>query len=136
LSAKARLRAVPEPNDDLAQGPPLLEATLLQSIRALSTPGEKDFLNTLVAMFFKRAPELETRMEAALASNDAEAFEHAAHALKGTCGNLGAMRMHKACENLEHIGKSGDLSAVPTLMKELKVHFAEVKTALEKDWLV
>ena len=114
----------------------LLEPSLLKSIRSLSNPGEADFLNTLIAMFFKRAPELFAAMDKAFAAKDEDAFERSAHALKGTCGNLGAMRMMKACEQLEHIGKAGDLSPVPPLVIKLKALYDEVRTALEREWIV
>ena len=49
---------------------------------------------------------------------------------------LGGMRMMKACEQLEHIGKAGDLSPVPPLISALKALYGDVIKALEQDWMI
>ena len=113
---------------------PLLDPSLLNSIRSLTKPGEKDFLGTLMDMFFKRAPELNTQIEGSFAARDADSFERSSHALKGTCGNLGAVSMMKLCEKMEHIGKGGDLNLVGSSIQDLQLIYARVRDALERDW--
>jgi HPt (histidine-containing phosphotransfer) domain-containing protein len=55
------------------------------------------------------------------------------HALKGSCGNMGAMKMEAICAELEGAGHSGDLTAAPRLISRLEAELGRVRAVLEKE---
>lgn len=68
----------------------------------------------------------------AVGSGDAEGVEQAAHALKGSAGNMGARRMSEICAGLQDAGVSGDLSGAEDLLTRLEEEYHRVRPALEE----
>lgn len=94
--------------------------------------GDPSFLKDLTEIFKERVPELKDDLEKALAASDAERVEKLAHALKGTCGNLGAERMMKICEHLEICGRSGDIANLQDYLVQIEQSFSKVTVALDR----
>lgn len=66
---------------------------------------------------------------------NADSVERVAHTLKGSCGNIGAIRMAKICEQLQEMGASEDLMTLPRLLDQLEAEFDRVRTVLEAERL-
>jgi HPt (histidine-containing phosphotransfer) domain-containing protein len=62
---------------------------------------------------------------------DSSALKAAAHALKGSCGNLGAEQMQKLCERLEQIGLSGDVGGANSILAQLENEFGQIQSVFE-----
>ena len=77
-------------------------------------------------------PQLEALREA-IEGNDASSVERIAHILKGSCGNMGALRMSTICAELQDMGHSGELERAPMLLERLKAEFGRVRPALEAE---
>ena len=58
---------------------------------------------------------------------------HAAHALKGSCGNVGAMRMVEICQAMETLGHTGSVAGAAALGIKLREEFDHVRRALEEE---
>ena len=113
---------------------PVLDDDKLNSIKALAD-GDDDFFRELTDLFFERAPALLNEMQQALSSKDATQFERSSHALKGSSGNLGAMRMMKVCEEMERIGRENVIEQAEGLMPMLVDLYSATEAQLKKDWL-
>ncbi|HSV78816.1 MAG TPA: response regulator, partial [Ramlibacter sp.] len=61
----------------------------------------------VIALFLADAPARLQAIAAAVAARDAEALGAAAHALKGSAGNVGATALHLAAGELEALAKEG-----------------------------
>ena len=72
-------------------------------------------------------------MQAANSEGDAVALSKSAHTLKGTAGNLGAMRVMKLAEVIEHRGRAGDLAQLPDLLRDIEAAFSLSRTELENN---
>ena len=87
------------------------------------TEGDRELLIELTKLFESERPRLAGEIRDAVARRDARALESAAHALKGSLANLAAIAASNAAQELENIGRSGDLepadSACAALEKEL-----------------
>ena len=57
-------------------------------------------------IFFDRAPNLLLKIKTAVDANESRDLESSAHALKGSCGNLGANHMAELCRQLEENGRN------------------------------
>ncbi len=127
------------PSDNATERPPAppappvagLDARVLGQLRALDTPGS-GFFHGVIGLFLATAPARVDALAAAVRSSDAAAVQSLAHALRSTCGNVGAKAMHDLCVSLE---EGADLSRaeLEPILQELLDEFRSVQTALEAE---
>ena len=116
---------------------PLIDHSKLDAVKELAEPGDADgFFKDLVELFFSRVPILIGEMVDATAKSDPIAVSKSAHTLKGTAGNLGAIRVMKIAETLETLGRSGKLDTVPQLLSDIQSAFALSKVELENNMTI
>ncbi|MCZ6544112.1 MAG: Hpt domain-containing protein, partial [Chloroflexi bacterium] len=65
---------------------------------------------------------------------DAEGLERAAHSLKGSSANMGALRLASKALALEELGRAGSIAGASELAAELDALFEEASGALTS-WL-
>ncbi len=100
-----------------------------KTIARLRGYGE-DFLAELVGLYLTQLDVRLTEIRLAVDTRNAAELRESAHALKGSSGNLGALRMLGLCGELELAARGGDFTAVHTLLDEIQREAAAVKTAL------
>jgi PAS domain S-box-containing protein len=97
--------------------------------------GNKNLLRNLVKKFQDRV-DADIAMAETLSMNHPEALAVLAHRLKGVTANLAAERLRRKAEQLEAIGRGGDLSAaaecIDALKRELERFNAAVAAAIEE----
>ena len=111
----------------------LLTKSVLEGLRELQAEGEPDILEELIELFLEEAPPQLVAMREAIEVGDARTVEHLAHTLKGSSGNMGAVRMAPICGELEEAGASAELVRAQGLLEELEVEFGRVRLALEAE---
>ncbi|HLL40933.1 MAG TPA: response regulator, partial [Rubrobacteraceae bacterium] len=110
-----------------------VDYSVLESLRELQGEGEPDILEELVGMFLDDAPsQLETLKEAA-EKGDTQSIERLAHTLKGSCGNMGAVRMEALYSELENMGRSESLLDAPARISRLEEELGRVRAAFEEE---
>ncbi len=96
--------------------------------------GDIELFKEIANLFLESLPDYIARIQKAIADNDSDATEQAAHGLKGSVGNFGAKQAFEAAYGLEVMGKEGRLAkaeeALQNLEKELKALEAAIKGAL------
>lgn len=113
---------------------PLIDHNKLDAVKELAEPGDADgFFRDLVQLFFTRVPILIGEMQEANKGGDPVAVSKSAHTLKGTAGNLGAMRVMKLAETIEHNGRAGNLAEVPKLLSDIEAAFSLSRSELENN---
>ena len=96
-----------------------VDTDAMDNLKDLLADGYVRFLDLYVA----KTEELMKAMQDAVDRCDAGAVARAAHALKGSAGNLGAVELVELAQRLEQGGASGDLSgAERTLERAWTVH--------------
>lgn len=82
-----------------------------------------DFLKTIFSMFVDEITAQVTTLETALADKDYGMIESAAHTIKGSSANVGAMKLSKCAKVIEGAGADCDLvtvaGALPVLKEEI-----------------
>ena len=111
----------------------LLDRNVLAGLRELQAEGEPDILNELIELFLEEAPPQLAVLREAIEGGDARTVERVAHTLKGSSGNMGAMRMAAVCAELEKVGGSGELRRAPELLERLEVEFDRAHQALNAE---
>ena len=118
---------------DAPNAAPPLDPEMIETLRSLQEEGEPDLLAELAGMFFDDAALRLKELRDAIGEADAGRVRGAAHALKGSSGNMGATRMHEVCAELEGAGESGDLAAAPRLLERLEGELSLARPALEAE---
>ncbi|MGD9641605.1 MAG: response regulator [Elusimicrobiales bacterium] len=108
-----------------------LDAFVIAELKDLAGPDNKAFMAELAGTYLKDLPGRLAAIRAAIEARDAEALRQAAHALKGSSGNIGAQRLQKVCLLLEETGRSGSAEVPPALLADLDTEAAGARTALE-----
>jgi HPt (histidine-containing phosphotransfer) domain-containing protein len=110
----------------------VLDLEVIESLRMLGGEDDPDLLQDLVEIFLEQTPALIARLQEAFDSNDAHALERAAHSLKSSCANLGALRLSAHFKEMELAGRSKDIERVRPLLVESEREYTEVESALKR----
>jgi HPt (histidine-containing phosphotransfer) domain-containing protein len=87
---------------------PLTDGAAVERLQRL---GGAVLLRGMLELFLTQAPERVRALEAAAAAGDAARVEKAAHSLKSSAGNLGALRLQHAAALLELAAGGGVIDA-------------------------
>ena len=96
---------------------PILDSSLLDSLRTLRFDGEPDPVTEIIDLFLRDTP---SRLEEAIASfhrRNATGVQEAAHTLKGSANNLGARRLGAAAGRLENQASTGRWDLIDELLR-------------------
>jgi HPt (histidine-containing phosphotransfer) domain-containing protein len=114
-----------------APGEPVLDLEVLRGLRELQPKGEPDLLAELLTLYREEARRLIAEMQTAVATGASEALQRAAHTLKGSSANLGAVRLAALCRAVEDAARNGDGPAAAGLVEQVATEVTRVVAALE-----
>lgn len=124
-------RPAPDPSPP-SRSTGVLDASIVDELRSLETPGRPGFLRELVDAYLHEARAQITVLGESLARSDFSVATSAAHKLKGSSRNVGANRLADECADLEHLIRSSNASAAIAQLDRVKAHLAEAERALEQ----
>jgi HPt (histidine-containing phosphotransfer) domain-containing protein len=102
---------------------PVIDSESIENLRSLN-PGDGDeFLREIITIYLEDTPQRILELEESLAGGDTNRFSRAAHSVKGSSANLGAMAVRHVAELLEHQSNKHGLVEVTDLIAALKVQF-------------
>ncbi|MEZ5673559.1 MAG: ATP-binding protein, partial [Thiotrichaceae bacterium] len=93
----------------------ILSTTALASLR---TQMKDRGINWIIDLYLKELPNYIENLQQAVATGDGNKVYLAAHKFKGSCANLGIIQLTKLCQELEQLGKSGDMATATRLIEE------------------
>jgi HPt (histidine-containing phosphotransfer) domain-containing protein len=105
---------------------------VLENFRQIQRPDQPDIVKRLITIYLKSSPPLLDKIQAALALEDHEGLWQAAHSLKSSSANLGAVRLAQLCEELEIEGRAGRLGRAEELVESIRQEFGRAETWLRK----
>ena len=115
------------------QGGSVLDLEVIETLRALSDGDESDLFKELVDIFLDDTPNRLVDLIEAANGDDPKALESAAHALKSSCANLGAVALSELFREIETAGRNADLERVPSLIRDTKDEYERVEEALRRE---
>lgn len=77
------------------------------------------FLERLITAYLDEAPKYVNAIRSGLAESDFDALRIAAHTLKSSSANLGAVRLSELCQNIESAALSANTSEATQLISAL-----------------
>lgn len=111
---------------------PVIDPQSLENLRALNPDDNDEFLREIVTIYLEDTPQRIAELEQSLAAGDTPKFTRAAHSIKGSSSNLGAMIVRGVAEKLEHQSAKEGLGNVGELLTTLKAEFARARAELSK----
>ncbi len=109
---------------------PALDVKALDALRMLQRPGKPDIVGRVIDCYLLDAPKLLADMDIAAASADAAMLFKAAHRLKSSSANLGALRLAELCKTIEMLGRRNTVSGASAAIAEAQAVFANVADGL------
>ncbi len=86
----------------------------------------------LITLFLEDATRHLATMREAVAQGDTETLRRAAHTLKGSSGNLGAVGLSTLCQELEAMAREGVLDGAAEKVTQAEAEYERVKAVLER----
>ena len=108
-----------------------VDANALAALRDLQGAGRPDLLAELIAVYLRDTPPRLTALHEAVARADAEALRRAAHSLKGSSSQIGAVQIARLCAELEGQVRTADLTGAPDTLRRLDEAFDRVRAHLQ-----
>ncbi|MBI3370994.1 MAG: Hpt domain-containing protein [Betaproteobacteria bacterium] len=108
---------------------PVLDTMQVADLVALDR-GQGRVFAKLVNVFLSGAEDRIVQLRRHAESADAAALADAAHALRGSSGSLGAVRLADLCARVEIAGKRQDIHAAKALIALLDAEYALARCAL------
>jgi CheY-like chemotaxis protein len=115
-------------------GPGVLEEAVdASALAALRDLGEDrpDLLAELLAVYLRDTPPRLAALHEAVARADAEALRRAAHSLKGSSSQIGAVQVARLCTDLEEQASTTDLGGVAETLSRLDEAFDRIRARLQ-----
>ena len=111
---------------------PIIDQQSIENLRALN-PGDNDeFLREIIVIYLEDTPLRLAELDQSLAVGDGPKFTRAAHSIKGSSANLGAMTVRTVAERLEHQSAKQGLGDVAGLIAEVKAEFSRAHAEFSK----
>ena len=108
----------------------VLDNKALDAIRALQREGAPNILDKVIELYLSSVPELIQQMSIAAVKNDAPALQIAAHSLKSSSANVGALLLSALCKELEMMGRTNSTDGAAQKVLAVETEFKRVKQAL------
>jgi CheY-like chemotaxis protein len=102
----------------------------LRMLKELLGGQDSELCQELLDPFVLDSETIFQNLRSAIAGQDSEKVEAGAHRLKGSCGNLGAMKLMESCGTLMKMGRAKSLQGAETVFTQMEGEFAELKAHL------
>lgn len=120
----------PAPKEQIAA---TISTQVWDTIRALQRPGQPDLLEKILGLFVKNSQDLVGQLRGALQQNDAQTVFRAAHTLKSSSANVGAVGLAEWCKELEALGRQNQIGDAADLFKQIEAEHGAVLKVLNAE---
>lgn len=109
-----------------------IDPQAIENLRSLNPDDHDEFLREIAGIFMEDTPRRIAELEQSLAAADLPKFTRAAHSIKGSSANLGAMALGAVAERLEQHARTHGVHAAAPFVAELTAEFARARAELTK----
>ena len=115
-----------------AAGRPI-DPKALDQIRSLQREGMPDLVEKVINLYLQDTPHLIQAIQEAVAQGDPLALKKAAHTLKSSSANLGAVTLAELCKTLEMMGHANTVENAEDIAAKMGVEYNRVLEALNNN---
>ncbi len=112
-----------------------LDPAVMASLRALSTPEHPDGVHELLHSYLEETGQRVLELRQAILGQDVRQIRALAHAIRGSSGSLGALRLAELAGAVEKLAKAEDFDSARQQLPALQDEFERVKVALTSEWM-
>jgi signal transduction histidine kinase/DNA-binding response OmpR family regulator len=124
------LEAAESSNVPDAADPSILDEAALRSIRELERNGASGMLARVVEMYRDSVPQFLSDIRRGVEEGDADHTRRAAHTMKSSSANLGAVVVVALCKRLEDEARAGKLADADTLVDQIEEELGQITNVL------
>jgi HPt (histidine-containing phosphotransfer) domain-containing protein len=110
-----------------------IDQGVLDKIRMLERGGAVGLLARVVELYLRGTPSLIEQMKQAIGIDDQEALRVAAHTLKSSSANVGAMKLHGLCKELESQARQRRVVEPVGQVAAIEREFIAARTLLRRE---
>jgi histidine phosphotransfer protein HptB len=110
----------------------VIDPEAIENLRALTPEDPDSFLRDIIEIFLDDTPARLAELRKSLAENDRSTFTRAAHSIKGSASNLGAIQLRAISSELEQRGKTENVPDLASRVADLETAFAQVREELQQ----
>ena len=111
----------------------VLDQSVLASLRELQEAGDPDIVAEVGGLFIKHSPEKVDAIMQSVEKDDAKGLQLAAHSLKSSSANVGAMKLHGLCRELEAQARDRQLADAAERVADLEREFLAAQAILRRE---
>lgn len=105
--------------------------SVLDELLVLQAPGAPDIRERVIALFLQHTPAQIRELREGLGRNDHPVMLRAAHTMKSSSANVGAIRLAELCRDLESRLREEDGGDVRPLVEAIETEYNRVERELE-----
>ena len=113
-----------------APSQPSVDPAALQALAELEQNESSDLLEELVDAYLSSSTQLSAQLRDSIAAGDAKSMSVAAHTLKSSSAQIGAMRLSALSKQIESLGRAGSIDGARDLLGELSTELESVHEEL------
>lgn len=102
---------------------PVIDSAAIDTLAAINPDDGGEFVREILQIFLEDTPARIGDLEEALRSGDNAKFVRAAHSIKGSASNVGALLLREIAEQLEQHSRDVGIDDVDLLMQELRSRY-------------
>jgi DNA-binding response OmpR family regulator len=118
-------------NDEAASAVPVIDETVLDDIRQMSGEQANSLIGNIVELYLQKSPALIDDIHHSVRQGNADQLFRAAHALKSSSANIGAVRVSEVARHLEKLGRENLLEHVHPHLDTLREHYQQASVMLK-----
>lgn len=107
-----------------------VDCSVLDRLRALQREGKPDIVAKVIRQYFEHTPALLDSMQEFASQKDSDGLQRAAHSLKSSSANLGAMKLAELCKDIEEKARANDIDRIGVEVEDAHMEYEKVKDAL------
>ncbi len=108
---------------------PAIDAATFNDLQELGGDDGGEFIRGILGDFIRDSAERVAAIQSGFSAGSAREVEEAAHSLKSSSAYVGALRLSRINEQLQGLGRRGNVAGAGDLIAELGQEFDRVKTA-------
>lgn len=113
-------------------GEPVIDREVFSILEELADDDDPDLVPEIIDLFLEDSAMRMAQVSEASSESDADTIRGAAHALKSSSANIGALRFSKACASLEAAAQGDDPEGLSKLVEEAMQLYGDVRAALDR----
>ncbi|WP_167496482.1 response regulator [Desulfopila sp. IMCC35006] len=117
---------------DSEMNAPPIDQSVLNALRDLQIEGKPDILVRIISAYLETTGPLVATLQQALAAGELEVMKKAAHSLKSSSANVGALELSELSKELE-LWNTNRLDDATDLVLAIESEFVRVKAALKRE---